>query len=96
MQSLVTAIKFRGGQSDTAAGFNPRLSGFTCQYHFTNAPHASHLYNDIAKKTNGRNLETITHQFSFGHEGAIDREVLFLSVKLYLENTDNTLTARLI
>jgi hypothetical protein len=40
-QSRVIASKFRGGQSGSAAGFNTRLSGFPCQYNFTNAPHAS-------------------------------------------------------
>jgi len=55
-----------------------------------------HLHTDLVRKTNGRNLETLTHQFSFGHERAINREVLFINVKLYLENTDNTLTAVLI
>jgi len=55
-----------------------------------------HLHTDLARQTNGRNLETFTHQFSFGHKRAIDRDVLFVNVKLYLENADNPLTAVLI
>ena len=55
-----------------------------------------HRHTDLARKTNGRNLQTFTPKLYFGHEGAIYREVLFINVKLYLENTDTSLTAVLI
>ena len=40
------------------------------------------LHTDLARKTNGQNLETFTHQFSFVYGGTIDREVLALNVNL--------------